>query len=249
MRYCNALDFKQNADLGGMLKFFGLIPARGGSKGIPRKNLVDFGGRPLIASTLEAGLRSDFLDSVDVSTDDDEIFETVLEHGLKHSRRRPAELAQDDSTAVDVVLDFFKWKADGIADDDFLVYLQPTSPLRNSSHIDDAIEHLKSTQALSLVSVHQVSESPYESIVGSSEDWDFVRTPPEGAHNRQDYKEKFYFINGAIYIVQVGEFKKYQKFINRDSTAIWEMPAKYGVDIDSPQDLEYARWLFEKEKI
>ena len=138
------------------MNVLGLIPARGGSKGIPRKNLVQVAGRPLIAYTIDASLGSIAVTRTVVSTDDDEIAEVSEALGAEIAFRRPAELASDSAAAIDVIrhavgeLDASGWRTD------VLVYLQPTSPMRTAHHIDAAVQTLEVTGVNTVVSVVEI---------------------------------------------------------------------------------------------
>ena len=130
----------------------GLIPARGGSKGIPGKNLASVAGRPLLAWTCAAATESARLDRVVCSTDSDEIAAAAAACGVEAPFRRPAELSGDETPMLDVVRDALA----RFEDVSVVVLLQPTSPLRTAAHIDEAVELLEATGADSVVSVVEV---------------------------------------------------------------------------------------------
>ena len=118
-------------------KFLAIIPARGGSKRLPRKNILNLCGKPLIAWTIEAGKKSKYIDKVVVSSDDDEILDIANEHKVT-VLKRPDHLAKDTSKTFDVI----KHVIDNAESYDYIVLLQPTSPLRNKNHVDAAIDFL-----------------------------------------------------------------------------------------------------------
>jgi len=135
--------------------FLAIIPARGGSKRLPRKNILDLHGKPLISHSIEAGLNSKYIDKVVVSSDDDEILVISEKFGV-NIIKRPDELATDVSTTFDAI----KHTINNVEKYDYIVLLQPTSPLRDSKHIDEAIELLKNKNADAVVSVCEMEHSP-----------------------------------------------------------------------------------------
>ena len=150
--------------LGEPPKVLGLIPARGGSKSIPRKNLAPLGGKPLIAWTCEAALGARCLDRVVVSTDDEEIAAVAEAHGVAAPFRRPAALSGDQATSAEAAIHAVEWldRHQGWRAN-LLVLLQPTSPLRTAAQIDAALGLMRERQAETVVSVIEVPHrfSPY----------------------------------------------------------------------------------------
>ena len=136
-------------------KFLAIIPARGGSKRLPRKNVLDLCGKPLIAYTIEAALKSKYIDKVIVSSDDEEILNISSNFGADIIKR-PIDLANDTATTIDAI----KHTIDNFENYDYIVLLQPTSPLRNEKHIDEAIELLEKKKADAVVSVCEMEHSP-----------------------------------------------------------------------------------------
>ena len=139
----------------------GLIPARGGSKGLPRKNIKLLLGKPLIAWTIEQALASKYLDKVVVSTDDEEIAKISKKYGAEVPFIRPKELATDKTKGIDVVLHTIRWMEENGKSYDFLMLLQSTSPLRTFEDMDKAIELLFLKKAKAIVSVCEVEHHPY----------------------------------------------------------------------------------------
>ena len=134
-----------------------LIPARGGSKGIKGKNIIDINGKPLIAYTIEAGKQSKYIDDVVVTTDSEKIAEVSKKYGAEIPFMRPAEYAQDKSKTIVAVLHAIKELKRQDKVYDTLVLLQPTQPLRTSEDIDKAIELYFEKSCMSLVSVSEVT--------------------------------------------------------------------------------------------
>lgn len=210
-----------------------IIPARGGSKGLPRKNILPVNGRPLIAWTITAAKDSEAIDTLVLSSEDDEIIEVAKEWGCEVFFRRPDELAMDKSKSVDVVLHSIK----ELPGYEYVMLLQPTSPLRLSSDIDAAFSLMRKSGATSCVSVCEVSQSPYL-MHFLSENYKLTGVMPafEGINRRQDLPP-IYMLNGAIYIAKIDQFLISKSFLNLDTVG-YEMPIERSIDIDSPKDFE-----------
>jgi CMP-N,N'-diacetyllegionaminic acid synthase len=210
----------------------GLIPARGGSKGFPRKNLAPLGGKPLIAWTLEAAHASDTLTSVVVSTDSDEI--AAAAYGSR-VLARPPELARDDTPMRAVA----EHALDELGAPDVLVLLQPTSPLRRSEHIDAAVRLLLDSGADSVVSVVEVPHryAP-ESLMALNDGR--LNSPTGTAARRQD-KQPLYARNGPA-VLALRPARLGGDFYRGDCRALVMRPED-SVDVDGPFDLELAEFL------
>lgn len=224
------------------MKTLGLIPARGGSKGIPRKNVSMLHGRHLIEHTLDAAKGSHHLSRVVVSTDDDEIARIALGAGAEVPFRRPKHLASDRSTAIEVIrhaLDALEeegWKADAVA------YLQPTSPFRSSHRIDEAISLLASTRADCVVSVQQVPHRFVPSALMTLNDGDL--TPlVEGAPLRRQDRESLLARNGPAILVLDAAFAREDRAPYGGRVLPLEMGFVESIDIDAPHDLQVAEAL------
>jgi len=217
------------------LKSIGIIPARGGSKGIPHKNLVDFAGKPLIAYTIEEALKSS-LDKVVVSTDCEKISEVVLEYGVEVIKR-PQNLSGDQTPTLPVIqhaLNSIKMKFDLIAT------LQPTSPLRKAKHIDEAIDLIKKYEdADSLVSVVKVPHNmvPISLMIKKEDFVETLEDVKESTLRRQD-KPSFYARNGAA--IYLTKYEKIKNYIFGGKILGYEMNRINGIDIDDLSDLEIA---------
>lgn len=217
-------------------RLLALITARGGSKGLPRKNILPVGGKPLIAWTISAAKDADCVDHVVLSSDDDEIMEVASRWGCEVPFRRPPELASDTATSIDVVLHAI----DQVPGYDYVILLQPTSPLRTSQDIDSAFKLMRSSGAPSCVSVCEAEQSPYwmyrlkdngrlENIIPKS----------PGVTRRQDLP-LIYVLNGAIYIAKVEWLRSSKSFLSEETIA-YLMPIDRSVDIDNAEDLEFFR--------
>ena len=217
------------------MKSIGIIPARGGSKGIPHKNVVDLAGKPLISYTIEEALKSS-LNKVVVSTDCDRICEVVTRYGVEIVMR-PQNLSKDDTPTLPVIqhtLSTYKEEFDLIAT------LQPTSPLRKAKHIDEAMDLIKKYEdADSLVSVVKV---PHNMVPNSLmiKRQDFVGTledANESILRRQD-KSSFYARNGAA--IYLTKYEKIKNYIFGGKIVGYEMNRIDSIDIDDSSDLELA---------
>jgi len=230
------------------MKILAVIPARGGSKGIPKKNIIPLQGKPLIQYTIDAAQKSQFIDKVFLSSDDAEIISVVKNMGLESGYIRPQHLADDHSSTADAIMDALTWleEKENYSPDAILL-LQPTSPLRTSDDIDGAIRLFKQNKHDCLVSVHEMLEHPYECVTGiNTDDWSYLAKPKVNVTRRQDYLNKFYYINGAIYLVNVDFFKAHKLFIQEQNTSFYIMPQEKGIDIDEYNDLKRAEFFLSK---
>lgn len=218
-------------------KILGLIPARGGSKGIPRKNIRPLGGKPLIAWTIEEAQKSQYIDRLVVSTDDHEIADTARRWGADVPFMRPAELASDTARGIDVVLHALL----KLPDFDAVVLLQPTSPFRIVEDIDGAIE-LWTQTGDSVVGVTEVSKSPYW-MYCLREDGRLQQLLPDrpSVATRQQLP-KAYTLNGAVYVSSLTMLRGRGSFVHSD-TAGYLMPVMRSIDLDSEFDWKFVEFL------
>jgi N-acylneuraminate cytidylyltransferase len=210
-----------------------LITARGGSKGLPRKNVLLAGGKPLIAWTVEAALSAASVTRVVLSTDDDEIMAAASAFGCDVPFRRPAELASDQATSIDVVLHALR----ELPEFDFVMLLQPTSPLRTSSDIDAAFKTMLANDAPACVSVVEVEQSPY--LMYNLNYGGRLRSlfePWPSANRRQDLPP-VYALNGAIYIAKIEWLLQKKSFLSLETIA-YKMPKERSLDIDDEIDFQ-----------
>jgi CMP-N-acetylneuraminic acid synthetase len=226
-----------------LTQVLGLIPARGGSKGIPRKNLVPLGGRPLIAYTCEAALGSRRLTRTIVSTDDADIAGAAERCGVAAPFLRPAHLAADDTPMLDVLQDALATLArDERYIPDAIVLLQPTSPFRGARHIDAAVDLLEATGADSVVSVVEV---PHQFTPASllSMDGDRVRpwSGSAGPLRRQD-KPRLFARNGPAVVAVLRRVIEQGRLYGEDTRAL-VMRRDESIDIDDTFDLQVAELM------
>lgn len=227
-------------------RFLAIIPARDGSKGIKHKNIIDLCGKPLIAYSIEAGLKSKYIDRVIVSTDGKEIAKVSKAYGADLPFIRPKELAEDTSKTIDTVIhciDELKKLGDTY---DYIVLLQPTQPLRKSEHIDEAIELIVENNEDNLVSICKVKEHPIlmRTINIDGEMNNLLQC--SSTQRRQDFKE-FYRVNGVIYINKINENLNKDTSLN-DNKLAYVMDEKYSIDIDELLDVKIARLMLTEMK-
>lgn len=220
-------------------KILALITARGGSKGIPRKNIVQLGDKPLLAWSINAALKSKYIDRLILSSDDEEIMKVAEKYGCEVPFKRPGHLGEDTTSSMDVIMHALN-ECNGSGEFDYLVLLQPTSPFRTTESIDKCIEYCVENNYPISVSVAKSKKSPVhmyyrgkdntlEPILG-----EFVKNT-----RRQDQKE-VYEHNGAIYISEIPFLIEKQTY-NCKETRLFEMFGIENLDIDTIEDLKFAR--------
>jgi CMP-N,N'-diacetyllegionaminic acid synthase len=231
-----------------------IIPARGGSKGIPRKNIKDMAGKPLIAWSIEAGRRSKYIDRIIVSTEDKEIRDIALKYGADVPFLRPYELAQDDTPGVAPILyTVKKLMTDEKNKYEYIILLQPTSPLRNEKHIDEAIETFlhnnNQNKFNSLISVTELEHPIYWNRLVEDDNKlrDYLKYDKSKKFRRQDF-DKVYRLNGAIYLIERDALLKHMSF-ETDNTMAYIMDKKSAIDIDCLDDFEYAEYYIKKNQL
>tara|TARA_B100000902_G_C27193051_1_gene854941 strand:- start:86 stop:796 length:711 start_codon:yes stop_codon:yes gene_type:complete len=226
------------------------IPARAGSKGIPGKNLVLLNNRPLIEYTFEIIKKLSENAYPFVSTDCSEVLSLASTFGFDTEYKRPSSLAQDDSSIMDVVLHGIDWLKNSYKlQPTNIVLLQPTSPLRTVDQVSAALEIFDDKKLESLVSVHEMREHPYECSLGKDDNWTFVKEPNVKVVRRQDYAEKFYYIDGSIYMASVDFLLKNKSFLKAGETYLFETESRFNIDIDEPEDLVVAEALMKYRNI
>lgn len=229
-----------------MNKLLGLIPARGGSKSIPRKNIVTLAGRPLLAYTCEAALGCQRLTRVLLSTDDEEIARVGRACGVEVPFLRPVELARDDTSSLAVAQHALGWLMDhGGWKPDTLVLLQPTSPLRRAQHIGEALQIMEQADADTVVSVVEVPHrfSPY-TVMRLQDGWlrDFWQEPLPFYRFRRQNLPTLYARNGPVVLATRTSVILDSQTFYGPHTIPYVMSEEESVDIDTPSDLRLAEW-------
>jgi len=221
--------------------FLAIIPARGGSKRLPRKNILDLNGKPLIAWTIEAGFNSKYLDEIMVTTDDDEIMQISQKYGANVPFKRPKELSNDTALRQDVIEHTLEYYKKNLKKEyDYVIFLQATSPLRDSNDIDNAIEYMFEKKSDAVVSVCEV-EHPVHWTGKLPQDKDMSRFLSDVAiKSRSQDLEKYYRLNGAIYICDVKKFLENGCMFLKKNIYAYEMEQMKSIDIDTKSDFIYA---------
>ena len=224
-----------------------IIPARGGSKGLPGKNIKKLCGKPLIAWSIEVAKACSTIDRVVVSTDDDQIVDVSKKYGAEVPFMRPAELASDTASTIDVIfhtVDWFEKYED--YQPSYILLLQPTSPSRTVEDIEGAIQTLKDKNARAVVSLCETDHHP----------WWSNRLPEDGTMKnfinpainnkpRQDLP-KFYRLNGAIYLAATKYLRERNGFFGPNTFA-YKMSKERSVDIDSDLDFKLVSLLLQEK--
>lgn len=223
-------------------KILAIIPARGGSKGVPRKNIKILAGKPLIAWTIEEAGKSQFIDNCIVSTEDEEVKTVAEEWGGNVPFMRPPELAKDDTPGVEPVFHAIKM----MLGYDYVVLLQATSPLRTVEDIDGAIAYCLDNGSESCVSVTEAEYSPYwmYRMNERKQLQPILKIEKEKSYQRQKLP-KVYRLNGAVYVANIDFLTKAQGFIGKDSLG-YVMPQKRSYDIDSGLDFKVVEGMMKK---
>lgn len=224
------------------MKVIGIIPARGGSKGVPKKNIKLLNNKPLIAYTIEAAIESK-LDTVIVSTDDQEIADVAKRFGADVPFLRPDNLANDSAKSLPVMLHALNFMEEQSGKNyDAVMMLQPTTPHRTIEDIDKAIDLLEQTNADSVISVVDV-EGHHPARMKFMEDGKLIDPPYCEAYENQPRQEltPMYIRNGAIYLTKK-EVLLANSFKGKDCRAL-VMPASRSVNIDSVLDFQMAEFL------
>ncbi len=223
-----------------------IVPARAGSKRIPHKNKRLLAGKPLIEWTLNSAKGSLLIDEIYVSTDDADIQKIAEDLGIKTPNLRPEELALDESKTVDVVRHVLDEYAQKGLFFDYIILLQPTSPLRTSAHIDEAIRLFIDKKAGSVTSVCKSEHSPlWSNTLPESMCMDSF-LPKELQNKRSQDLDVYYRLNGAIYIVKSDLLLRTDSFIADENSFAYVMSNEDSVDIDEPLDFDIAEMIINK---
>lgn len=226
------------------MNILAIIPARGNSKGIPRKNIKNLNGKPLIFYTIREAKKSKFLSRIVVSTDDEKIANVSRHYGVVVVKR-PKKLSTDSSTSISVlkhaIINLKKTKK---FIPDIIVVLQPTSPLRNAADIDGAIKKFLHLKCDSVISMTKVSSLPYWIYELRGNMAKNIIKKPKKVHRRQD-GQKFYQINGAVYVTSKNMIMNHNTIFGKKISA-YIMPQERSVDLDTMIDFKLAEILMKK---
>ena len=228
----------------------GVITARGGSKGLPGKNIKELGGKPLLAWSIEAAHKSKQLDRLILSTEDEEIANVGRKYNIDVPFKRPNELASDTTHTPEILINALDEmdKIDGVKYD-VIVLLQPTVPFRTSEHIDNAIEKFEASSFDSLITVQNQEYPP----------WWMFRLENDQLHTAFEYKDKInvfnlerqqfpsiYKPNGSVYVTYSKLIRKYHQLVNPDSCGYLLIEDENQINIDTPIDFMIAEAIVQK---
>ncbi len=218
--------------------FLAIIPARGGSKRLPRKNILNIAGKPLIVWTIEAALQSQYIDTVIVTSDDEETLAVARKNGAL-TIDRPTELAQDTSTSFDAIEHTIR----NTSKHDYIILLQPTSPLRTRKHIDEAIQLINKKNAEAVISVTEIEHSPEWINTLPADESMVCFLKKQVLNKRSQDLGRYYRLNGAIYICKTEKLLETGSFFLEEDIYAYKMPTVSSADIDTELDFKWAEFL------
>jgi len=216
-----------------------IIPARGGSKGVPLKNIRDVGGKPLIAWTIMEGKKSKYIDRLILSSEDERIINVAKKLGCEVPFTRPSSLAQDETPSIDVIVHAVQTIPEKY---DYIVLLQPTSPLRKVTDIDNCIEQCLQKNAKACVSVTEPEKSPFWMYKINENGYMIPLVNLNKRTTRRQDLPTVYALNGAVYVAQWEWLLEARSFLTSD-TIPYFMPRDRSFDIDSEIDLIICDFL------
>ena len=219
-------------------KYIAVILARGGSKRLPKKNLKNLKGKPLIAYTILSALKCKYIDEIIVSSDDEKISKLSKKYGVKIVKR-PKYLSGDYAKSSDALIHVLK---DNLTFD-YVILLQPTSPLRNEKHISAAIRILEKKRADALISVYKDKANPNWSNF-LPKNFSMENFFKKKSLDKKNYNfNNYYRLNGAIYICKINKFLKEKSFFLKKNIYAFEMSQEESIDIDTEFDFKIAKAL------
>lgn len=225
-------------------KILAIIPARAGSKRLPNKNMMEFNGLPLIEWTIQAALACEEITEVMVTTDCPEIAFFSNSVGAEVPFLRPSNLSSDESLGVDVVLHTIDFYAKKSKNFDFILLLQPTSPLRTSEHISNAISEQRTKKSDSIISVCECEHPPqWSNTLNKSYSMDNFLNDNLKANTRSQNLLQYYRLNGAIFLVNTERFLEEKTFYLSNNSHAFVMPTTSSIDIDSLLDFKFAEFI------
>lgn len=225
-------------------KILALIPARGGSKGIKDKNIINLCGKPLISYSIQSALDSKYVDDVIVSTDSPKIADVAIKYGAQVPFMRPSELASDTSCTIDVVMHAMDFLRQRGKEYNTLVLLQPTSPLRTTYDIDGAVEKHYFNDEMSLVSVSEVNDNPL--LIRTVENDRLVSLLDKNSTCRRQDMKKYYRVNGSIYINKIDSINLNTSF--NDNIIPYIIDRNRAVDIDELVDINICQYYLGEKR-
>jgi CMP-N-acetylneuraminic acid synthetase/NAD(P)-dependent dehydrogenase (short-subunit alcohol dehydrogenase family) len=217
-------------------KFLSVILARGGSKRLHAKNVLDLCGKPLVSWSIETALKSKYIDTILVSSNDDHVLDIAKEYGVQ-TLKRPDNLSSDTASTHDALVHALN----NTEKHEYVMLLQPTSPLRNEIHVDKAVEFLKEKNADAVISVCEVDDNPLWTNT-LNDDLSMNSFMKEEVKNKRSQDlDKYYKLNGAIHICKTDKFLKEKGFFIKNNIFAFKMDRKSSIDIDEAFDYELAK--------
>lgn len=226
------------------MKSLFLITARGGSKGIPHKNIKPLNGKPLICYAIDVARQLADDEDICVSTDGDDIIMTVEDYGLKVPFRRPDELASDTAGSYEVILHAVNYYEEQGRHYDNIVLLQPTSPFRKKEDVEGCLAKYDKNCDM-VVSVMPASANPYYDIFEEDVNGNLVISKGDGKITRRQEAPKCYEYNGAVYVINIDSLKA-QHMNEFQKIRFYEMNDIRSVDLDTMLDWKYAELLIQE---
>ena len=228
------------------MKFLGVVPARSGSQSIKKKNTFIVNKKPLIQYTFEA-LTKSLIKKKYLLSDDKKIKKLAKKFNLSSDYLRPKILSRNTTSLVDTLFHFHQWTENKKIVYDYLVVLQPTSPLRNYKDINSAVEIVKRKKYKSLFSISNSLEHPYETIrFDKKKKGKYVLSKSKLYYRRQDFDFESYFINGAIYIIH-RKLVIQKRIYDKKNHGFCVMPKQRSIDINDLSDIKIVRGLLNKK--
>ena len=225
------------------MKFAIVVPARKGSKSVKNKNLIKINKKHLIEYTLIAAHKSNVKLKF-ILTDDKKIKKISKKYNFNTEYIRPKKVSHSKASLVDTLLDFIR-NTEEKHRYDYLVVLQPTSPMRDHRDINNAIKLIIKKKATSLASISESQEHPYEQIIINKKKWRLLFNKSKRFYRRQDFDIKVFFITGAIYIISKASILRYKKIITNNHVN-YLMKKLKSLDINDYEDIEIAKYLLKK---
>ncbi len=230
------------------MKIIAVIPARSGSKGVPHKNIKELAGKPLIAYSISAAIKSKLIDRVIVSTDSDEYASISKDYGAEVPFIRPNEYSGDDSTDYDFVKHLLDWLAkNGGNTPDYIIHLRPTTPLRDPSVLDNAIEKfMNNAEATSLRSAHEMAETAYKQFEIEGKYFKTICTGSfdlDDANNSRQSFPKTYTPNGYVDILRTSHILENHLL---HGNRVMGYLTDYTTEVDILDDFEFLEWQTNK---
>ncbi len=228
------------------MKILCIIPARSGSKGIKNKNIIQIGNKPLVQYTFEAVLNSRIRENF-VLTDSVKIKNIAKKFKINTQYNRPKKLSKSTTSLAETLHHFNKWLKRNKIKYDFMVILQPTSPLRDHKDINKCIQIIKKTKCDSLFSISESIEHPYEAIIKKKENWKFVLSKSKKFYRRQDFDIETYFLNGAIYVSSNKLISQKKTFTNSNHS-FYKMPKSKSLEINDKDEAFIIDCILKRRK-